>query len=85
MKKGLLKLLVFVGLCLVLWWCRTPLQTGRQSIEKLEIPAYTEASYKKHLVYEGNIKGTVADFVYEFLSAVCSCYKNFCCFKKIVE
>ena len=53
MKKGLLKLLVFVGLCLVLWWCRTPLQTGRQSIEKLEIPAYTEASYKKHLIYEG--------------------------------
>ena len=53
MKKGLLKLLVFIGVCLVLWWCKTPSHTSRQSIDKLEIPAYTEASYKQHLVYEG--------------------------------
>lgn len=53
MKKGLLKVLVFIGVCLVLWWCKTPSHTSRQSIEKLEIPAYTEASYKQHLVYEG--------------------------------
>ena len=53
MKKGLVKLFVFVVVCLVLWWCRTPLQTGGQGIEKLEIPAYTEAPYKQHLAYEG--------------------------------
>ena len=53
MKKGLFKLFVFIGVCLILWWCKTPLHTTTQSIDKLEIPSYTEASYKKHLVYEG--------------------------------
>ena len=53
MKKGLYKILLFVVACLVLWWCKTPSNTVRQDIEKLEIPAYTEASYKQHLVYEG--------------------------------
>ena len=53
MKKGLFKLSVFVGVCLILWWCKTPSNTVSSDIEKLEIPGYTETSYKKHLVYEG--------------------------------
>lgn len=53
MKKGLFKLLVFVGACLVLWWCKTPSHTVSSDIEKLEIPGYVEAAYKQHLVYEG--------------------------------
>ena len=52
MKKGLLKIFVFIGVCLILWWCKTP-STVSQSIDKLEIPAYSDASYKQHLVYEG--------------------------------
>ena len=53
MKKGLFKLLVFVGVCLILWWCKTPSHSVSQNIDKLEIPAYSDASYKHHLVYEG--------------------------------
>jgi len=53
MKKGLFKLLVFVGVCLILWWCKTPSHTVGQGFDKLEIPAYTEAYYKEHIVYEG--------------------------------
>ena len=53
MKKGLFKIIVFIGACLVLWWCKTPSHTVSQGIDKLEIPAYTDASYKQHLVYEG--------------------------------
>jgi endonuclease G len=52
MKKGVVKLLV-LALCLLLLWCRTPLQIARKGADKLEIPAYTEAPYKQHLVYEG--------------------------------
>lgn len=57
MKKGLVssavKLLVIVACCLIILWCKTPLQTGKQSIDKLEIPVYADAPYKQHLVYEG--------------------------------
>lgn len=52
MKKGLLKILVFIGVCLILWWCKTP-STVSKSIDKLEIPIYSDTSYKQHLVYEG--------------------------------
>ena len=52
MKKGLFKIFVFIGACLILWWCKTP-STVSQSIDKLEIPVYSDAPYKQHLVYEG--------------------------------
>ena len=56
MKKGLkysaIKLLL-LSFCLIVLWCKTPLHTVSQDIEKLEIPTYTEAPYKHHIVYEG--------------------------------
>ena len=53
MKKGLLKLLIVIVVCLVLWWCKTPFHTTGTSDFKIEIPVYTKAPYKQHLVYEG--------------------------------
>lgn len=57
MKKGrvssTIKLLLLIGLCISIMWCRTPLHTTGNGIDKLEIPVYSEASYKHHLVYEG--------------------------------
>ncbi len=52
MKKGLLTLLAFLVVCLILWWCKTPSHT-LSGIDKLEIPAYTQAPYRQHLIYEG--------------------------------
>ncbi|MCQ2069110.1 MAG: DNA/RNA non-specific endonuclease [Bacteroidaceae bacterium] len=52
MKKGLLKIFVLIGVCLILWWCKTP-SSVNQNTTKLEIPIYSDASYKQHLVYEG--------------------------------
>ncbi len=52
-EKSWARLLLIIGFCLVILWCKTPSHTVSQDIEKLEIPAYTDAFYKQHLTYEG--------------------------------
>jgi len=52
-SSATIKLLVILTCSLIVLWCKTPSHTVNHSIDKLEIPAYTDASYKQHLVYEG--------------------------------
>jgi endonuclease G len=49
----LVEILLLIVICAVLQWCKTTSQTGSPADDKLEVPAYTAASYKQHLVYEG--------------------------------
>lgn len=49
----LIEILLLVVICAILQWCKTTSHPGSQLEDKLEIPAYTPASYKQHLVYEG--------------------------------
>lgn len=57
MKKGrsssALKLVLLIICSVIILWCKTPSHTVSSGIDKLEIPAYSDASYKQHLVYEG--------------------------------